>query len=415
MLEPIAAKKHNSLTVQVSPDITSAVNDVTKLRQCLLNLGSNACKFTENGHIVINARQNGDKLYFTISDTGIGMTAEQMARLFNPFEQADASTTRRFGGTGLGLAISWRFAELMGGTIEVESSPDEGPAFTISIMQHFHDEVNDNTHPMSKPASSTSPTIARKQDRPVALIIDGQHSSLQLLSRIAEKAGYDVSVALDGEKGIEAARTQLPDLILLDIGLPKVDGWKVLENLDQDAQLRAIPTIVVTVDDNRKRSIASGASEHLVKPVNPDELFDILSLYSRRQTGRILIVDDDPATCALYARGVAQLGFETASATNGTEAITAIKQQNFDFVVTDLRMPKGDGFFLIEQMELMDPATQPRVFVVTGLSLDQSELADEQNKVVKLIPKSGLSPRRLACDLLHAAKSVPEKIEGTAA
>jgi CheY-like chemotaxis protein len=126
-------------------------------------------------------------------------------------------------------------------------------------------------------------------------------------------------------------------------------------------------------------------------------------------------VDDDPATCALYARGVAQLGFETASATNGTEAITAIKQQNFDFVVTDLRMPKGDGFFLIEQMELMDPATQPRVFVVTGLSLDQSELADVQNKVVKLIPKSGLSPRRLACDLLHAAKSVPEKIEGTAA
>lgn len=415
MLEPLAARKQNSLTVQVSSEVTSAVNDVTKLRQCLLNLGSNACKFTENGHIVINVRQNQDRLYFTISDTGIGMTAEQMSRLFNPFEQADASTTRRFGGTGLGLAISWRFAELMGGTIEVESSPDAGAAFTLSIMQHFHDAVHANAHPVSAPAASTSPTVTRKQGRPLALIIDDQHSSLQLLSRTAEKAGYDIAVALDGEKGIEAARALLPDLILLDIGLPKLDGWKVLESLDQDEQLRAIPTIVVTVDDNRKRSIASGASEHLVKPVNRDELFEILRLYSHRQTGRILVVDDDPATCALYARGVAQMGFETVTAASGDEAIAAIKQHDFDFVVTDLRMPKGDGFFLIEQMELMDPAKRPRVFVVTGLSLNETELADLQNKVVKLIPKSGLSPRRLACDLMHAAKSVSENIEGAAA
>jgi signal transduction histidine kinase/CheY-like chemotaxis protein len=403
MLEPIAAKKANQLHLQIDPAIDNAHSDSTKLRQRLLNLGSNACKFTENGHIVIAARQLGDQLIFSVSDTGIGMSEEEIKRLFQPFEQADASTTRRFGGTGLGLTITRRFALMLGGSVQVESSIGVGSTFVLQVatnlmvdeMEQFHD----------------SPTIALPQpalaDRssgsaPLALIVDDEPSALQLLSRFARQAGYNVSTATDGGEGLALARELNPDLILLDIGMAKVDGWEVLEQMNNETSLRTIPTVVVTVDDNRRRALAAGATDHLLKPVNREDLLDIFELYAHRKVGRVLIVDDDNATANLYARSIAQIGYETITVNDGEQALNAIKNDSYDFVITDLKMPGGDGFSLIDAIGKIQTAAKPQIFVVTGLNLALSEKAQLDGKIVKLIPKNGLSPRKLAHDI-HSA------------
>ncbi|MGL5837527.1 MAG: response regulator [Sphingorhabdus sp.] len=405
MLEPIAAKKNNSLHLQIDSSIKTVHSDSAKLRQCLLNLGSNACKFTDDGHIVMTVRAEADRLCFTVSDTGIGMTDEQTKRLFQPFEQADASTTRRFGGTGLGLTITQRFAQMLGGYITIDSTVGVGSTFTLVIATNLQDaDMPEIVQP--KIETGEGKAIERQLGKPLALIVDDEPSSLKLLSRIVQQAGYDVSLALDGEEGLKAARTAHPDLILLDIGMPKVDGWEVLQQLENDeGGLRDIPTVVVTVDDNRRRALAAGASDHLVKPVNRDELLDILKLYSHRKMGRVLIADDDPATAALYARGIAQIGYETQTVANGKDAFAALTQQNFDFVVTDLKMPEGDGFELISQIGQLALDQRPQIFVVTGLSLDEPEKAKLDGKVVKLIPKNGLSPRKLARDINIASAS----------
>ncbi len=402
MLEPIAAQKNNSLHIQIDPTVSAANTDSTKLRQCLLNLGSNACKFTEDGHIVITARVENEKIIFVVSDTGIGMTDDQLDHLFQPFVQADASTTRRFGGTGLGLTISWRFAEMLQGSIDVDSSPGVGSTFTLSVVADLRDAASVIENGTLMPVEA-GPRADRDGTKPLALIVDDEPSSLQLLTRMAEQAGYQVSMAMDGERCLSVARKEQPDLILLDIGMPKVDGWEVLDALDKEIELRSIPTVVVTVDDDRRRALAAGASDHLVKPVNRDELFDILNLYSGRQMGRVLVADDDPATAALYARGIAQIGYETETVSNGKEAIGAIAKGHFDFVVTDLKMPGGDGFQLVDEIGLLQLEKTPQIFVVTGMPLDSSDKARLDGKVVKLIPKNGLSPRKLARDLNSAA------------
>jgi signal transduction histidine kinase/DNA-binding response OmpR family regulator len=405
-LEPIAAQKNNSLHIQIDPSVGKANTDSTKLRQCLLNLGSNACKFTENGHVVITARVEGQQLIFAVSDTGIGMTEEQLNRLFQPFVQADASTTRRFGGTGLGLTISWRFAEMLQGSIDVNSSIGVGSTFTLAVLADLNCSDARDESDIVMPTEAGQ-RVDRDNSKPLALIVDDEPSSLQLLTRLAEQAGYEVSMAMDGDSGLSAARKDRPDLILLDIGMPKVNGWEVLKTLNAERDLRSIPTVVVTVDDDRRRALAAGASDHLVKPVNRDELLEILKLYSDRQMGRVLVVDDDPATLALYARGIAQVGYETETVCNGKDAIDAVAIGNFDFVITDIKMPGGDGFQLVEEIGQLGLLKKPRIFVVTGMPLDSSDKARLDGKVVKLIPKNGLSPRKLARDLnaatLHSA------------
>lgn len=402
MLEPIAAQKGNKLTLQIDTSVTDAFTDSTKLRQCLLNLGSNACKFTENGHIFILARQEEDDLIFSISDTGIGLSAEEMERLFQPFVQADASTTRRYGGTGLGLTISWRFAEMLGGRIDVDSASGEGSTFTLWVKANGAkiptDAVNGNLE-TDNPFQVVS---AARTGKPIAIIADDEPSALQLLTRLAEQSGYQVVTATDGEQCLQLAHAISPDLILLDIGMPKVDGWQVLDSLRHDDALSRIPTVVVTVDDDRRRILSAGASDHLVKPVRTSELVDIFEQYATRGVGRVLVVEDDVATAELYQRGIAQMGYDVQVCTDGQKALAAVHEGAFDCVVTDLRMPGLSGFDLVEGIGDMDSADRPLIFVVTGKVLNADEERQLEGKVVKLLPKNGLSPRKLAENVCFA-------------
>jgi signal transduction histidine kinase/CheY-like chemotaxis protein len=400
MLEPLAGQKGNRLHLQIDPTIGVAHTDSTKLRQCLLNLGSNACKFTDNGHVVIVARTEGQMLVFEVSDTGIGMSPDELDRLFQPFVQADASTTRRYGGTGLGLAITWRFAEMLGGGVDVMSAPCEGATFTLRIRA---DGRPDHVVPDDAPADEEDEPVAmrdRATGRPLALIVEDEPSSVQLLMRLVEQAGYDAVVAGDGEKGLDRARLHRPDLILLDIGLPGMNGWQVLDVLEGDDRLQSIPTVVVSVDDDRRRSLGSGACDHLVKPINRRELVDILGLYAGRQDGLVLIVEDDEAMARLLERGVSQLGFATRVVGDGRAALEVLGKENVNLLLTDLRLPHLDGFALVDAVAAMPADRRPPVMVVTAKILNADEQGQLDGKVAQLLPKSGLSPRKLASNII---------------
>ncbi|MCY1669420.1 response regulator [Novosphingobium sp. SL115] len=398
MLEPIAAQRGNRLQVMMDPAIQQANTDYTKLRQCLLNLGSNACKFTEGGQIFILGRVEGDELVFAVSDTGIGLAPAELDRLFQPFVQADTSTTRTYGGTGLGLTITWRFAEMLGGSVEVDSAPGEGSTFTLRVKRDLcvPDEQAGQDAAQQRPAEQSSHASPRRtMGMPLALIIEDQPSAAQLLLRMAQRFGYETALAHDGLTGIDLARRVVPDVIMLDLELPRCDGWQVLELLQQDAALNAIPTVVVTVDDDRRRALAAGAAEHLIKPFNREDMTEIFKQYANRHTGRVLIVEDDVATARLYNRGFAQMGYETHMAASGTAAAQALDEGAFAFVVTDLRMPDGDGFQLIERIARMPEDERPAVIVVTGKVLSEQEARQLDGKIVRLLPKNGLSPRML--------------------
>ncbi|WP_232492644.1 response regulator [Novosphingobium kaempferiae] len=394
MLEPLAAQKGNTLHIEVAPDTRDMLSDSTKIRQCLLNLGSNACKFTENGFIVISVRADDGCVIFTVSDNGIGMTPTEVGKLFEPFVQADASTTRQFGGTGLGLAITRRYAEMLEGSVAVESTKDQGSTFTLSVRQFLRDAQS--TGDVAETADSTTPSPPASRERPLALIVDDEPTAADLLARVARAGGYDCMVATNGDQCIAVASRDRPDLILLDLAMPQVDGWTALERLRDHPELATIPVVVVTVDDDRRRVLSAGASDHLLKPLDRGELGDVLSLYAERRSGKVLIVEDDEATARLYERGVSQLGFVTRTVADGQAALEALAHEDFAFVITDLGLPLLDGFGVIDAISHMAEEHRPSVIVVSGKVLDETGIRKLSGKVLHVLEKAGLSPRRLA-------------------
>lgn len=420
MIEPAAAQKNNKVHVQVAENLGIAHTDSVKLRQSLLNLGSNAAKFTENGRIFILARREDNELVFSVSDTGIGMTEEQVGRLFQPFSQADASTTRRFGGTGLGLTITQRFCDMLGGSIEVESKEGNGSTFTLRIKADFNSPDNQEG-PDAEEGSDTEENSAYQDifdtsdreidhSKPLAIVIDDEPSAAKLLERMAVQAGYSTIAAPDGQSGLDAIRKKKPALILLDISMPKVDGFDVLETLRHEAALASIPVVIVSVSDDRKSTLNAGACEHLIKPVSSAEVSAVLSQYAQQRSGRVLIVEDDEATARLYSRGIERAGYTVSVATNGREAQDLLTANEFDFVVTDLRMPEIDGHDLIDWIAEFAKVPKPALFVVTGKAMSEAETKALEEKVQRILPKNGLSPSKLAAALTQTDQNSDDMV-----
>lgn len=265
--KPLAAKNGNTLAADIE-SITESYLDAQKLRQCLLNLMSNACKFTKQGKVSLAMRReqaNGEaRLVFTVTDTGIGLTEEQMGRLFQAFEQASAHTAREYGGTGLGLMITRRMAQMMGGDVSVTSELGKGAVFTLWAPQFYN----------GFGATSSSDVFAREgdEDAPLALVIDDEATARDLAVRALTQVGFAVQCARTAEAGVELARATHPSLIILDINLPDRDGWSVLSDLAQAPEMRNVPVVVLSIEEDKRRSIELGAAEHLVKPASRDLL-----------------------------------------------------------------------------------------------------------------------------------------------
>jgi CheY-like chemotaxis protein len=281
-LQPTVAKNDNTLELHLSEGLGEMHADVTKVRQILFNLLSNACKFTEHGTIgmsVDRLEAEGQQwIRFRVSDTGIGISPEQQENLFKEFSQADVSIARRYGGTGLGLAISNRFAQMMGGQISVESEQGKGSVFTLHLPPFVTAEVSGTV----KPKQFSGPATPAPEPKPLpktVLMIDDDPAERELMHRSLTKSGFNVVAVADGEEGIRLAKRIRPLVITLDVLLPGIDGWEVLRQLKADSELADIPVIMVTIVDNELKRADCSASGYLIKPVDRDLLVKQIETY----------------------------------------------------------------------------------------------------------------------------------------
>ncbi|MFN7928125.1 MAG: ATP-binding protein [Blastocatellia bacterium] len=284
VVQPLTQKNHNQLVVRCDADLGQLRADQTRLRQALVNLLSNACKFTENGVITLEVRREatlsdgaGGWVVFAVSDTGIGIGEEQLAKLFQPFAQADASTTRKYGGTGLGLTISRRFCQMMGGDIRVKSERGQGSTFTIKLPA---DIANQKLHPNATGVLQIPalPKARLRQERTV-LVIDDDLSVHELMKHFLQREGFQVHCAANGQAGLRIAEHLHPDVITLDVVMPGMDGWAVLQALKAQRELAAIPVVMLTIMEDRNRAQALGAAEFLTKPIDRQRLRTVMQQY----------------------------------------------------------------------------------------------------------------------------------------
>ena len=254
------------LEKEVDEDLIYVYSDQDKIRQIVLNLLSNAAKFTHEGRIVLAARQEGENLRISVSDTGIGISAEALPRVFKEFQQADNTTTRQYGGTGLGLSISRNLAHLLGGDLTVESEPGKGSTFTLVIPIRYESKLAASRNdPETIPAQETAVTAALGSVKKRVLVIDDDPDAVYLLQENLNLQDYEVLGARNGLDGLEMARKKQPDAILLDIVMPGPDGWHVLHELRTDPDTSAIPVIFLTIVDKRALGLELGAAAYLLK------------------------------------------------------------------------------------------------------------------------------------------------------
>lgn len=365
---PLIARNDNTLVLDLEVGDDEIETDKTKLRQNLFNLLSNAAKFTKNGKIELSAargQKNGAPTFrFAIRDEGIGMTPEQRAKLFQAFVQADQSTTRNFGGTGLGLAIAQQFTQMMGGEITVESETGVGSVFSFEIPARFSDG---GAPEELEPVEGTS-VLGR------VLIVDDEEEARAAAARIVREKGYEVLMASDAKTGLRIARDQAPDAVILDVIMPERDGWSMLREMKADPVLCEMPVILATIVADREMGLAFGAVEHLIKPVDPDQLVSTLEAIADGREKDVLIVDDDVATRNLFRRILTREGWYVREASDGSRALTLLDNHKPTLMVLDIMMPNLDGFEVLKTVRTRQDLADLPVIVATSKDLTRAEL-----------------------------------------
>jgi len=390
-VQPLVDKNANILKVESASDIGEMKADLTKVRQSLFNLLSNASKFTHEGNIFLNVSRQTidgvDSVRFSVKDSGIGMTPEQIAKLFQPFTQADASTTRKYGGTGLGLAITRKLCQMMGGDITVESELGKGSRFTIQLPIEVIDE---------KAIMSSLPTSATKQQLPqkvgTVLVIDDDFSVHEIMKSYLGKEGLRVESASSGEEGLRLAKELKPDAITLDVMMPSMDGWAVLSALKADPELADIPVIMLTIVDNQNMGYALGASDYLTKPIDRKRLIAILQKYKHSDLScPILVVEDDILTRQMMRRLLEKEGCMVSEAENGRVALQRVAENQPSLILLDLMMPEMDGFEFITKLHSHQEWCEIPIVVITAKDITTEDRQRLNGGVEKILQKGTYS------------------------
>jgi len=404
-VSPLIEKKANQLIVNCPEDLGTMYTDLTKIRQIILNLLSNAAKFTENGKIILEvsrqSKNNDDWLLIEVSDSGIGMTPEQISKLFAQFSQADASTTRKYGGTGLGLSISQYFCQRLNGEIFVRSEYGTGSTFTVElpiISERIKEEppVNDVVQ---------SQTDADHID--VVLVIDDDPAVRELLQRFLSKEGFNIKTAANGQDGLEQAKLFKPRAIILDVMMPGMDGWAVLTALKKDPELSSIPVIMATMVSEKNIGFALGASDYLIKPVDREELVKILQQYNiQKRESQILIVEDDADIRHFLAQVLRKEGWYITEAANGRLALQQIAQVTPALILLDLMMPEMNGFEFISELRKTEEWRTIPIVVLTAMSLSSKDHSELTEQVQRVLQKSRYSHDLLLKDIHSIVSSL---------
>jgi len=401
--EGLMKKNRNRLEVKIQPGTIDFIrNDATKLRQVILNLLGNAAKFTSDGVVTLQAERpvGTDELRVSIADTGIGMERSVIDKLFQDFSQADSSASRRFEGTGLGLAICRRFIEMMGGLIWVESEPGKGSTFSFSLPLSVDGQSiisrQDSQHwpvlPQNRAESDMAASEASLRARITVLVIDDDPGARELIARHLTREGFQVATAAGGREGIVLAGKLLPNAITLDIVMEDCDGWKVLRTLKSAAETRDIPIILCSIVDDRTKGLSLGAVDHLVKPIDRDQLVGSIA----RHVGTVgpaayaLIVEDDDNARSLMRRASEKIFSHVVVAGNGLQALNEVSARGAPaMVLLDLMMPEMDGFAFLERFRAHPQCRSVPVIVVTAKELTPEEKAYLSSAAQKVVLKDG--------------------------
>jgi len=395
--EPLAAKNNNQLVMNSTVE-GSVYGDETRLRQCLLNLMSNGCKFSENGVVSLTAQNvlvSGEEwLSFEVSDTGIGMSPEQLDKVFKEFTQAEGNTTAKFGGTGLGLSITKQLVEMMGGSVSVESTVGKGSTFQLRVPKH----VKELADTVEEEIQASEPAQAWDDAKPGSkkvLVIDDDKNVHELVKRNFGDE-FSMMFAENGDQGIKLLREHRPDAILLDIQMPGRDGWSVLSEIKNDPTLRDLPVIIISMLEDDRQAEALGAVAHMTKPIDRQLLLDqIHSLYGDNTQGvSALVIDDDPEARDLVSRLLEKDGFSVIFAENGQQGLDKL-EEGVSLIILDLSMPVMDGFEFLTHFNALQMDKPPQIIVFSGMDLDDTLRGTLEGMGLGILDKndSGLEKR----------------------
>ncbi len=436
-LRPMAEAKGLGLTLELAPTLPERIStDIGKFEQIAANLISNAVKFTETGGITIRfapARQGA--LTLTITDTGIGIPDDKREHIFLPFEQVDGTTSRRYGGTGLGLAISQKLARLLGGDITVASRPGEGSTFTLTIPAQSSQQGRPVAAALvpapaatGMPATVVAPvalaagrplgddpaTLAAGE--PVVLVVEDDISFARILADTARRRGFRCLVALNGAIGLKLAQDHLPIGIILDVGLPDIDGWSVMDKLKENTATRHIPVHFMSATDGRPRGLGMGAVGYLTKPVTREQIesaLDRIGHFSPPEPRRLLVVDDDPGSRRAITALVGTDAVSITTADTGRAALELLRRETFDCVVLDLGLPDLTGTQLLAEVAADPGLTMPPVVIYSAKELSAEETQELRRYTDSIVIKGARSPERLLDEVtlfLHSVQSsLPEE------
>jgi CheY-like chemotaxis protein/anti-sigma regulatory factor (Ser/Thr protein kinase) len=423
-IHPLIEKNGNVLELDCPADVSGMHADITRVRQILFNLLSNASKFTERGTVRLEVRREeasgGDTVVFRVTDTGIGMTEQQLGKLFQAFSQADASTSRKYGGTGLGLVICRRFAQMMGGDVSVESTPGKGSVFTVHLPARVLRPVKEAT---IVPTSAAALGLSFSPPVPVAdpgapskgtvLVIDDDPDACELMVRSLSKEGFRVLTATEGVDGLRVAREAHPHVITLDVLMPGMDGWSVLRELKADPKLASIPVIMITMADDRSTGYALGASDYLTKPIDRERLAASVQRY-RQGSQAVLVVEDDDDTREMMVRTLSNDGWTVREAANGRLALDRVGEAVPDLILLDLMMPEMDGFEFISHLRENETWRTIPVVVLTAKDITAEDHLRLQGNVRKVFRKASFSRDELIDEIRAAIEPRTGPLESRA-
>ncbi len=423
IISPLAKKKEITLESSIEDGLEIIDTDRGKFKQILFNLVSNAIKFTpESGKVSINATTSEDMALITVTDTGIGITEEDQKKLFNPFKQLDASTTREYQGTGLGLALVKKFTQLHGGDVWLESKVGEGSTFGFSIPVKNKSVIDPHTQPTPQPSREPTrpevPAISEEVDtkkikniaphisvpensdgtEPLILVIEDDPRSRELLTLSLVDAGYRVIAATNGKDGVTMAKVMKPFAITTDIMMPGMDGWDVLNNLRTNERTSSIPIIIISMVDDKNIGLASGASDYFVKPVDKNTLLDTIEKLKNSintTSPRILIVDDEPDALELMCSIVETAGFKSLRAHGGQEGIDITEKEHPDAIILDLMMPNVSGYDVLTAIKSKTGTKDIPVIICTAKDIIGEDMDKLRGNVVSVMHKGSFTKEEL--------------------
>lgn len=406
-------KNQNQLISELDVDLGQMHSDITKIRQVLFNLLSNAAKFTEKGSVTLRVHAHTDNnregLLFSVRDTGIGMSADQMDKVFQEFTQADISTTRKYGGTGLGLAITRRFCEMLGGYIALES--EEGVGSTFSVWLPRRSEMpKSQTGEVKKIETGTHQPIDNTTS--VVLVIDDDDASRETIEAFLQQDHYHVVSTNNGEDGLRLAAEYLPSVILLDVLMPGMDGWAVLHHLKSTPELADIPVIMSTILTDRNMGYTLGASDYITKPVNKEQILRVVKRYRHQmQDSPILLVEDDASTRQMMRDMLETDGWSVYEADNGRAGLESLQNVTPDLILLDLMMPYMNGFEFLKHLRENKNWQSIPVVVITAMDLTPEAKNDLQLSVKHIIQKGSYEQDKLLEEIRYWIQSTRSGIE----